>query len=116
VGELPAIYRWFQTGIDRAGWAFVVLMPGSNLVCMMAGHRRMPIHRFLPLLAAGIALKLGALWAGGKLLEDELESILDFIGKYQWWLVGGLFALSFMQSGRRVRKGTLPLPTEDPLD
>jgi membrane protein DedA with SNARE-associated domain len=116
VGELPAIYRWFQTGIDRAGWAFVVLMPGSNLVCMMAGHRRMPIGRFVPLLATGVALKLTALWAGGKLLEDELESILDFIGKYQWWLVGGLFALSFMQSGRRVRKGTLPLPTEDPLD
>jgi membrane protein DedA with SNARE-associated domain len=83
---------------------------------MMAGHRRMPIGRFVPLLATGVALKLTALWAGGRLLEDELESILDFIGKYQWWLVGGLFALSFMQSGRRVRKGTLPLPTEDPLD
>ena len=113
VGELPAVYRWFQTGIDRAGWAFVVLMPGSNLVCMMAGHRRMPIRAFVPLLAVGIALKLGAIWAGGKLLEDQLESILDFITKYQWWLVGALFALSFLQSGRKVRSGQLPVPPDD---
>jgi membrane protein DedA with SNARE-associated domain len=116
VGELPAVYRWFQTGIDRAGWAFVILMPGSNLVCMMAGHRRMSMRLFAPLLAIGIALKLIVIRLAGDEFRDELEKLLDFIAEYQWWLVGGLFALSFLQSGRKMKKGQLPLPTDDPLD
>jgi membrane protein DedA with SNARE-associated domain len=116
VGELPAVYRWFQTGIDRAGWAFVLVMPGSNLVCMMAGHRRMSMRLFAPLLAIGIVLKLIVIRLAGDQFREELEKVLDFIGKYQWWLVGGLFALSFLQSGRKMKKGALPLPTDDPLD
>jgi hypothetical protein len=84
---------------------------------MMAGHRRMNLSRFVPLLAAGIVLKLIVIWICAKQVEDELESILDFIGKYQWWLVGGLFALSFLQSGRKMRKGTISTgPADDPLD
>ena len=83
VGELPAIYRWFQTGIDKAGWAFVVVAPGSNLVCMMAGHRRMDLRRFVPLLALGIVIKLIVIWIYAEQVEDELESILDFIGEYR---------------------------------
>lgn len=104
VGELPAVYRWFQTGMDRAGWLLVVFMPGSNLVCLMAGHRRMPLTRFLPLLCVGIAAKLGVLWAGGKAFEDQIRSFLDWIEAYQWWIVGALFALSFLQSFRRARR------------
>jgi hypothetical protein len=83
---------------------------------MMAGHRRMPLPRFVPLLALGIVIKLIVIWVCAKQVEDELESILDFIGKYQWYFVGGLFALSFIQSGRKVRKGGLTGPTDDPLD
>lgn len=104
VGELPPIYRWFQNGMDRAGWLLVILMPGSNLVCLMAGHRRMPLARFLPLIMLGIALKLAALWAGGQAFEDQIRGFLDWIEDYQWWIVGALFALSFLQSFRRARR------------
>lgn len=104
VGELPAVYRWFQTGMDRAGWLLVVLMPGSNLVCLMAGHRRMAARQFFPLLAIGIALKLVVLWAGGKAFEDQIRTFLDWIEDYQWWIVGGLFAISFLQSFRRAKR------------
>jgi membrane protein DedA with SNARE-associated domain len=103
LGELPTIYRWFERGLDRAGWAFVLLMPGSNLVCLMAGHRLMPQRRFLPLLAAGTVLKLGVLWVGGNIFEDQIKWFLDVIDDYQWWLVGGLFAISFLQSARKMR-------------
>lgn len=104
VGELPAIYGWFQRAIDRAGWLMVLLMPASNLVCMMAGHRRMRARMFLPLISIGIALKLTVLWIGGKTFEDEIVSFLDFINDYQWWVVGGLFAITILQSGNKVRK------------
>ena len=38
VGELPATIRWTQRGVDRAGWLLVLLMPGSNIVCLLVGH------------------------------------------------------------------------------
>jgi uncharacterized membrane protein YdjX (TVP38/TMEM64 family) len=104
IGELPAIYRWVQTGVDRAGWLLVLLMPGSNIVCMMAGHRKMAVRRFAPLLAVGIVVKLIVLWIGGHIFEDQIRWFLDAIEGYQWWIVGGLFALSFLQSARRARR------------
>jgi len=103
-GELPPIYRWFQTGIDRAGWLLVIWMPGSNLVCLMAGHRRMAPAKFVPLVCLGIVLKLAVLWAGGRAFEDEIRTFLRWIEDYQWWVVGGLFALSFAQSARQARR------------
>ena len=105
VGELPAIYRWFQTGIDKAGWLMVVLMPGSNLVCLMAGYRRMRPTRFLTLLSVGIVIKLVVLWAGGKAFESQIRTALKAIEGYQWYIVGGLFLLTILQSVNKVRKG-----------
>ncbi len=120
VGELPPIYRWIQTGVDRAGWLLVILMPGSNIVCIMAGHRRMAPRVFVPLVSLGIVLKLAVLWAGGKALEDQIRDFLDWIEDYQWWIVGGLFALSFLQSSRQARRSIpdviheIEHPTEEP--
>ena len=104
VGELPSIYGWFQKAVDKAGWLMVLLMPASNLVCMMAGHRRMRARVFVPFIAGGIGIKLAVLWVGGKAFEEEIISVIEFINKYQWWVVGGLFAITFLQSGNKVRK------------
>ena len=104
VGELPLIYTWFQRAVDRAGWLIVMLMPGSNLVCLMAGHRRMDPRRFFVFLCIGIAGKLAVLWAGGKQFEDEIKSFLNAINDYQWYIVGGLFALTFIQSARKAKR------------
>ena len=112
LGSLPTIYRWFRTAIDRAGWLLVLLMPGSNLVCMMAGYRRMRVSLFTGLLAVGIVGKLAVLWAGGRIFEDQIKSFLDAISKYQWWIVIGLFAVSFLQSGMSARKNIARLDAE----
>jgi hypothetical protein len=79
-------------------------MPGSNIVCLMVGHRRMAPRVFLPLVTVGIVLKLTVLWAGGKLFEDQITTFLDVIERYQWWVMIGLFALTFFQSAGRARK------------
>lgn len=104
VGEMPAIYGWFQRAVDRAGWLMVIVFPASNLVCLMAGHRRMAPGRFLVFISVGIALKLVVLWQGGRIFEDQIRSFLDAIEQYQWWIVGGLFALTFLQSAKRVKR------------
>jgi uncharacterized membrane protein YdjX (TVP38/TMEM64 family) len=103
VGELPAIYRWTERAVDRAGWLALLAMPGSNVVCLLIGHRGMPLRRFLPLISAGIVVKLAVLWAGGRAFEDQIRSFLSAIERYQWWVVIALFGLSLLQTTRRGR-------------
>ena len=103
MGELPAIYKWTERAVDRAGPAILVLMPGSNIVCLLLGHRRMPPKKFVPLLMIGIAFKLAVLWQGGRIFEEQIKSFLEWIEKYQWYVVVGLFAISFLQSARKGR-------------
>lgn len=103
MGELPAIYKWTERAVDRAGPAILVLMPGSNIVCLLLGHRRMPPKKFVPLLMIGIAFKLAILWQGGRIFEEQIKSFLEWIEKYQWYVVVGLFAISFLQSARKGR-------------
>lgn len=105
IGELPAIYGWFQKAVDRAGWLLLILMPASNLVCLMAGYRRMRTALFLTCISVGIVLKLIVLWVGGRIFDDEIRWFLDAIDDYQWYVVGGLFLLTFLQSARKVRTG-----------
>lgn len=102
LGELPSIYKWTERAVDKAGSVMLVLMPGSNIVCLLLGHRRMAPQKFVPLLIIGIAIKLAVLWRGGKLFEDQIKDFLGYIERYQWWVVGGLFVASSIQS---VRKG-----------
>jgi membrane protein DedA with SNARE-associated domain len=77
-------------------------MPGSNIVCLLLGHKQMSPKRFVPLLCIGIAIKLAVLWRGGQIFAEEIKSFLNWIEKYQWYVVMALFALSMIQS---VRKG-----------
>ena len=91
MGELPAIYKWTEQLVDKAGPAILVLMPGSNIVCLLLGHRRMPPKKFVPLLMVGVILKLIVLWRGGKLFEEQIRDFLSYIDRYQRWVVGALF-------------------------
>jgi uncharacterized membrane protein YdjX (TVP38/TMEM64 family) len=103
MGELPAIYRWTERAVDRFGWLALVAMPGSNVVCLLVGHRKMRPIPFLALISVGIVIKLAVLWVGGRIFEDQIRSFLDAIERYQWWVVIGLFGISFLQSARRGR-------------
>ena len=105
VGEMPAVYRATERVTRRVGWLAVLLMPGSNIVCLLVGHLKMPPARFVALAVAGIALRLAVLWSGGKQVEDQIQSVVGWINGYQWWLVGGLFALTLFQSARRRSPG-----------
>ena len=105
VGEMPRIYRWTERATVRAGWLAVLLMPGSNIVCLLVGHLRMPPKKFFALIIPGIMIRLTAVWFGGKALEDQIRSVLDWIDQYQWWIVGILFAVSFFQASRRKSPG-----------
>jgi len=103
LGELPAIYHWTEKAVNKGGWVALVLMPGSNVVCLLLGHKRMDAKRFVPLLSIGIVIKLIVLRLGGDQFEDQIRSFLSAIEQYQWYIVAALFGLSFFQSMRKGR-------------
>jgi len=101
IGEMPAIYRWTERFTSRFGWAALFLMPGSNVVCLLVGHLAMTPRRFLTTATAGIATRLTVLWFGGKQVEDQIQGVVGWINRYQWWVVGALFGVSIFQTARR---------------
>ena len=106
-GEPPRIYVWLERAVDKMGVWAVIIFPGSIVVCLLVGHRGMKPRTFLIFVSIGIAIKLWVLRVLGRIFESEIRSFLDFIDKYQWWLVGGLFALSLLQGQfRRGPKGS----------
>lgn len=105
VGEMPRIYRWTEAATVRAGWLAVFLMPGSNIVCLLVGHLGMAPKKFFTFITAGIVMRLVILWYGGKAFEAQIRASLKYIDKYQWWVVGALFAISFFQTARRQSPG-----------
>jgi membrane protein DedA with SNARE-associated domain len=105
VGEMPRIYRWTERATLRIGWLAAFLMPGSNIVCLLLGHLKLDPRKFIPAVASGIVFRLIVMWFGGKLFEDQIRAALDWLYAYQWWLVGGLFAITFFQASRRKSPG-----------
>ncbi len=102
-GEPPRIYVWLERAVDKMGVWSVLIFPGSNVVCLLVGHRGMKSRTFFIFVSIGIAIKLWVLRVFGRIFEDQIRSFLDFIDQYQWWLVIGLFALSLAQG--QFRRG-----------
>jgi hypothetical protein len=103
MGQRPAILRWLERLTDRYGWLSVFLMPGSNVVCALVGHSQMRPRTFFSIVSAGIAFRLVWVWVAAKRWEAQLDAILDWIARYQWWLVGAFFAVAVLQSVRQAR-------------
>ena len=97
--------RWTERATLRIGWLAAFLMPGSNIVCPLLGHPKLDPRKFIPAVASGIVFRLIVMWFGGKLFEDQIRSAFDWLNAYQWWLVGGLFAITFFQASRRKSPG-----------
>lgn len=116
--QRPATLRWLERATDRVGWLFVLLMPGSNIVCALVGHRKMAAKPFFSMLTIGIALRLWWVWLAANHWESELKDALRWVGKYQWWLVGGFLAVTVGQSYRRARateRASAPVVTQEVL-
>lgn len=116
-GDTPATFRWLQRAADKGGPALVFFMPGSNIVCALVGQRRMPVQVFGLCLTAGIAFRLAWVWAAARAFDSELKSILDWIERYQWWLVGAFFVITVLQSARKsasAAKSGAPPPLPPP--
>ena len=107
-GDTPATFRWLQRAADKAGPLLVFLMPGSNIVCVLVGQRKMPRERFALWVSLGISFRLIWLWIAARLFDSELKTVLTYIEKYQWWLVAAFFVISMLQGARKAAKNPSP--------
>ncbi len=110
-GGTPASIRWVERWFDKASLPIVFLMVGSNLVCLLAGARRLPVRTYVIVLSAGILVRLAFFWFLGKALQDPLEVVLDWLNRYQWWIAGAFLAITLAQSFRRASIAAKELPT-----
>lgn len=101
VGEMPALYRWLENAVKKAGWLMLFLMPGSNVVCVLVGHRQMRIRQFFAVVIPAICFRLIVMRIGGDIFEDQVRWFLKSIERYQWFIVLGLFAISAFQMNKR---------------
>lgn len=100
-GEKPATLRWTETAVEKAAMPLVAIFPGSNIVCFLAGRRRLPGPRFAVAIVVGIAFRLTWVWAAAKQFESQLTTSLDFIDRYQKWFIVALIVLTIVPSTMR---------------
>ena len=103
-GQEPATFRWIRRGVDRAGWALLLAFPGSNIVCALVGLRRMPPRRFAALLTLAIVIRLVWVRIAAEVFDEQLQTILHWIDRYQWYLMGAFLALTIVQSSIKTAR------------
>ncbi|HWL41603.1 MAG TPA: hypothetical protein VNQ73_01580 [Ilumatobacter sp.] len=70
-------------GFDRIDWVIVPWFAGSNIVAAISGIRRMHPVRLAVLLTIGIVARLVLYWWLGQAFDDELDSILGWVTRWQ---------------------------------
>jgi hypothetical protein len=103
-GQEPASFRWVRRGVDRAGWALLLAFPGSNLVCALVGLRRMAPRRFAVLLSLAVVIRLAWVRIAAEVFDTQLQTILRWIERYQWYLVVAFFAITVVQSSIKAAR------------
>jgi membrane protein DedA with SNARE-associated domain len=101
-GGVPGSVRLLEKGFHAAWWAVVPVMVGSNAARLLAGARKIPARTFAVLLGLGIAGRLALFWYLGRRFRASLEHVLDFIDRYQWWIIAAFVVVTMVQSYRRA--------------
>ena len=105
LGFTPETIVTMQAGFDKVDWLIVPWFSGSNIVAAITGIRRMHPVRLAVLLTIGIVGRLALYWYVGKAFEDQIGTVLDFIGKYQWPLTALSIGLVVLTVGGNLRRG-----------
>lgn len=94
----------FDRGFEKAEWALIPFFAGSNLVAALSGVRQTPIVRLVTLLSIGIAARLVLMWWLARTFEDQLVDFLEWVARYQWWLVGASVVLVVLVNLKNFRR------------
>ena len=87
MGDTTGVIRMIQRGFGKVAPLVILIMP-SFYWCVLAGAARMRLRVFVTLNIVGTIGRLVLFRIAGEAFREELEDILEFVQRYQWWLVG----------------------------
>jgi membrane protein DedA with SNARE-associated domain len=103
-GMLRKVEGWFGKAAP-----LVIFIAPSFYWCVLAGASRMKPRLFIALNVSGTIARLVLFRVAGDAFREELEDVLEWVQRYQWWLVG----LSLLAVAVQVfRKGDIESPIE----
>jgi membrane protein DedA with SNARE-associated domain len=101
MGDTSGVIKMVQRGFGRVAPLVILIMP-SFYWCVLAGAARMRVRTFVILNIIGTIGRLILFRLAGHAFRDQLQDVLSFVQRYQWWLVGVSFivvAITVWRSG-----------------
>ena len=114
-GSVGRMLRVLERFFGKASYPLVFLAP-NNYICLFAGASRMAPPVFLALNLSGTLSRLVLLRLLGKVLQDPLDTVLDFIARNQLRLTILTIALVIAQAVWDKRRGTGELESISELE
>lgn len=110
-GDDVGVIRTAERFFARFGPVIILIAP-SGYLCLLAGATGMRPRLFAALNVIGTLGRLLLFLLLGEAFRQELTTVLDFIQRYQWWLVGLSLVVVVLQSRRKESAATLRPPSE----
>lgn len=111
LGDEAGFIRKLEHWFTRAAPAVVLIAP-NGYVCLLAGATGMRLRTFLVLNVVGTVGRLTVFSVAGAAFRDQLLDVLEFVQRYQWWLVAvSLVAVSLQARKRRATGALKPIGT-----
>mgnify|MGYP001024320934 CR=1 FL=1 len=82
-----------QGGATRRVLDTAVFIAPNNPVCLLAGVARMTWMRFVVLAVTGTLARIALMRGIGQLFRDQIEDVLEIVGRYQRWFTLGSLLL-----------------------
>jgi hypothetical protein len=105
LGMTPESLDAFQRIYERAKWVVIPFFVGSNIVAVISGVQRTSARVLVLLLGVGIAARLALFWWMARVFEAPLIDFLEWVQRYQWWVVGISVALVVLINSNNFRRG-----------
>lgn len=105
LGMTPESLDAFQRIYERAKWVVIPFFVGSNIVAVISGVQRTSARVLALLLGIGIAARLALFWWLARVFEAPLVDFLDWVQRYQWWVVGISVLLVLAVNSNNFRRG-----------
>jgi membrane protein DedA with SNARE-associated domain len=111
MGDEGGVIRKIESWFGKAAPIVILIAPNFYL-CVLAGSARMKPRVFIILNVIGTIGRLLLIRLAGRVFEDQLNAVLRWIQRYQWWLIGVSLLLVALQIVRAGGKKLLESPTE----
>jgi membrane protein DedA with SNARE-associated domain len=105
LGMTPEAVDRFEQQYRAAEWVLIPIFVGSNIVFVLSGTVKTRWRRIVPLLLVGIAGRLALLWWLAKQFESEVQSVTDFLQRWQYPIIIVSIALVVITNLANFRRG-----------